>query len=162
MSIRNKIWYGLNDSKTNEILASLTVKKYQKWDLFTNICLLSISFSSIATWAIWKEMSILWAIIIGLSQIFTLGKPYFLFSKYIRVFSEKSILWQQYSLDLEKLWHKINNGQIEDSEASNIFFDLKQKSLSFDQIPEDIIFFDFNKLQLKAEKQCDYYTRKLS
>lgn len=138
------------------------MKYYQKLDLITNIFLVLATSSSIAAWAIWKELPLLWAIIIGVSQILTLAKPYFLFPKYIKVFNEKSIHWQNNTLILEELWHKINHSEIEISEATDIYFSLRNKSLTFDQVPEDIIFFNFTKLQNIAEQQCNNYIKKLS
>jgi hypothetical protein len=161
MKTRTQIWNFLNDSKTNEFLSSLIVKKYQKWDLFTNIFLVFATSSSIATWAIWKEMPLLWAMIIAISQIVTLAKPYFLFPKYIKVFYEKSIQWQNLSLEIEELWHKIDNSIIDEAEASQIYFVLRKRCLAFDKVPEDIIFFDYNKLQDKAEILCNYNIQKL-
>jgi len=160
MDIRTKIWNFLNDSKTNECFASLILKRYQKLDLFLNLFLVFTTTSSVAAWAIWKEFPLLWAFIIAMSQVITISKPYFLFPKYIKVFYEKNILWQQLTLELEELWHKTNYSLIDDTEASNIYFELRKKSLVFDKVPEDIIFFDFNKFQNEAERQCNYYIQK--
>ncbi len=162
MEIRTQVWNFLVDSKTNEYFSSLTVKYYQKLDLCTNIFLVLATSSSIAAWAIWKEYPLLWTTIIGLSQIMTLAKPYFLFPKYIKVFNEKSVHWQHNALDLEELWHKLNNGIVEETEITNEYFELKKKSLVFDQFPEDIIFFDFKRLQNTAENQCNIYIKKIS
>lgn len=162
MNIRTKIWNFLNDSKTNECYASLILKRYQMFDLFLNLFLVFATTSSVAAWAIWKEFPLLWAFIIAISQLITISKPYFLFPKYIKVFHEKNILWQQLSLELEELWHKINYSIINETEASIIYFELKKKSLVFDTVPEDIIFFDFNSFQNEAEKQCNYYIQKIN
>ena len=140
MNTRTLIWNFLVDSKTNEYLSSLIVKKYQKWDLCTNIFLVIATSSSIATWAIWKELPFLWAAIIAISQIITLLKPYFLFPKYIKVFYEKSILWQNISLELEELWHKFENNIVDKSKATDAYFEFKKRCLAFDKVPEDIIF----------------------
>lgn len=161
MKTRTQIWNFLNDSKTNEYLSSLIVKKYQKLDLYTNIFLVFATSSSIATWAIWKEMPLLWALIIATCQIITLAKPHFLFPKYIKVFYEKNIQWQNLSLEIEELWHKFDNSIIEESEASELYFNLRKRCIAFDKVPEDIIFFDFNKLQNKAESLCNYNIQKL-
>lgn len=162
MDIRTKIWNFLNDSKTNECFSSLILKQYQKFDLILNLFLVFATTSSVAAWAIWKEFPLLWAFIIAISQLLTISKPYFLFPKYIKVFHEKNILWQQLSLDLEELWHKINYSTIDESEASCIYFELRRKSLVFDKVPEDIIFFDFNRFQDEAERQCNLYIQKIN
>ncbi|MFA5330525.1 MAG: hypothetical protein WC384_22220 [Prolixibacteraceae bacterium] len=162
MDIRTKIWNFLNDSKTNECFASLILKQYQKFDLILNLFLVFATTSSVAAWAIWKEFPLLWAFIIAVSQLLTISKPYFLFPKYIKVFHEKNILWQQLSLDLEELWHKINYSTIDETDASSLYFELRRKCLVFDKVPEDIIFFDFNRFQDEAERQCNLYIQKIN
>jgi len=159
--IRDKIWYFLVDSRTNEILSSLIVKKYQKWDLYTNIFLVITTSLSVAAWTIWNIYPTLWALIIGLSQLMTLIKPYFLFPKYIKVFNEKSIRWQHITLELDEIWFGLNNDIIDEKKASTLYFELKKKSLTFDNVPDDIIFFNHNKIHAIAESQCDYTLTKI-
>ena len=162
MDTRTQIWNFLVDSKTNEFLSSLIVKKYQKWDLCTNIILVVATSSSIATWAIWKELPFLWATIIAISQVITLIKPYFLFPKYIKVFYEKTILWQNLSYEIEEIWHKFEKEIIDKDTALNFYFELRKRCLTFDKVPEDIIFFNFEKLQYKAETNCNNYIKKIA
>lgn len=160
MDTRLQIWNFLIDSKTNEYLSSLIVKQYQKFDLGTNIILVIATSSSIASWAIWRELPYLWATIIAISQLVTLLKPHFLFPKYIKVFYEKRIEWQNLSIELEQLWHRYENGIIDKADALNFYFTLRKKSLAFDKVSDDIIFFDFSNLQEKAESLCNYYIQK--
>ena len=159
--IRDKIWFFLNDSKTNEYFAARIVRRYQKFDLYANVMLVIATSSSVAAWAIWKIHPTLWAMIIGISQVVTLLKPYFLFPKYIKVFNEKSIRWQNLSMELEKLWFNLNNDIVDEKQAAALYFDLKQKSILFDNVPEDIIFFDYSRILKIAEKQCDIYISKI-
>jgi hypothetical protein len=160
-TLREKIWYFLVDAKTNEFLASSLTLMYQKFDLVTNILIVFATSASIGAWAIWKELSILWTIIICISQVIIIIKPYFLFPKYIKIFNEKSIYWQQLSLDLEELWFLYNNAEIAEENAGKKFFDLKRKSLTFDCIPDDIIFFKHKMNQRDAEKTCEVYLQKI-
>lgn len=160
-SIRDKIWYLLVDSKTNEKYSSLVVKKYQIYDLILNIFLALTTSSSIAAWAIWNKFSALWILIIGLSQVLMIIKPYFLFPKYIKVFNEKSIRWQQMTVELEQLWFELNEGNIKDKEASKTFFEFKRHILTFDNISEELIFFHHKKQLTLAELECDLYITKI-
>lgn len=160
-SIRDKIWYFYVDSKTNEILSSLVMKRYQKWDLAANIFLVITTSSSVAAWTFWKELPVLWALIIGLSQLLTIIKPYFLFPKYIKAFNEKSIQWQHLSLSLEETWFQFNNNLIDEVKAIDRFFELKRQTLTFDNIPDDIIFFNYKNIQFAAENQCEIYLAKI-
>ncbi len=160
-SIRDKIWYFMIDSKTNEKLSGLIVKKYQILDLWSNIFLALATSSSIAAWAIWDKYPSIWILIIGISQVLMITKPYFLFPKYIKIFNEKCIHWQHITVQLEKLWHEHNEGYIIDKDASNSFFELKQNSLVFDTVPDDLIFFNHRKQQHQAEKECEIHITKI-
>jgi hypothetical protein len=160
-SIRNKIWYLLIDSKTNEKYSSLVVKKYQVLDLIANIFLALTTSTSIAVWAIWKSYPTLWFLIIGISQILAITKPYFLFPKYIKVFNEKSIRWQQLTVELEKLWFDLNAEKIDEDKACESFFELKRHILTFDNISEELIFFHHEKQLTLAEKECDLFISKI-
>lgn len=160
-SIRDKIWYFLIDSKTNEKLSGLIVKKYQKMELWSNIFLALATSSSVAAWAFWDKYPSLWILIIGISQVLLITKPYFLFPKYIKVFNEKSIHWQHMSVQLEQLWHELNEKYINDKDASKLYFELKQKSLTFDNVPDDLIFFRHTKLQEEAETECNIFINKV-
>jgi len=41
-----------------------------------------------------------------------------------------------------------------------MYFKLKKQSIAFDQVPEDIIFFDFEKQLKQAEELCNIYMKK--
>jgi hypothetical protein len=126
-----------------------------------NIFLVLASSSSVAAWAIWKQFPLLWLFIFGISQVLVLIKPYVLFPKYIKVFNEKSIYWQELSTDLEELWHKINFKIIDEQTATDKLFELKRKADGFDNTPDDIIFFNFKRFQKNAEQLVDIYLQKL-
>lgn len=160
-SIRDKIWYFLIDSKTNENFSALIVRKYQKRDLWSNIFLALVTSSSVAAWAFWDKYPSLWILIIGISQVLMITKPYFLFPKYIKIFNEKSIHWQHLTVQIEKLWHDINEEFINEKNASISYFELKQKSLTFDNLPDDLIFFNHSKQQKQAENKTEIHLSKI-
>ncbi len=159
--IRNKIWYLLVDSKTNEKYSSLVVKKYQLYDLYSNIFLALTTSSSVAAWAFWKQLPEIWILIIGISQVLMIVKPYFLFPRYIKVFNDRCIRWQQMTVELEHLWYELNENNIGNVEASKLYFELRKKILAFDNIPEELIFFHHNKELTLAEEQCNIYLTKI-
>ncbi|UZS00216.1 hypothetical protein [Chondrinema litorale] len=159
--MREKLWYFLVDSKTNQLYSNQILKKYQKFDLYLNVFLVIAASSSIGAWVIWQKLPYLWAVILGVSQLFTIIKPYLLFQKYIKVFSEKSLQWQYLTIDLEEFWYNINYKKMDEDNVSHKFFELKKKAVSFDNIPDDIIFFNHNKQLTKAEEETNIYLKKI-
>ncbi|WP_026473122.1 hypothetical protein [Alkaliflexus imshenetskii] len=160
-SIRDKIWYFLADSKANEILSGLIVKKYQRRELFLSIFLALATSSSVGAWAFWNKFPSVWLVIIAISQFLFVVKPYLLFSKYVKIFNEKSVHWQHLTVQIEELWHNINHNYVNEKEASKLYFELKQKTLSFNNVPDDIIFFKHKKQQNEAELECNVYLTKI-
>ena len=159
--IRDKIWYLLLDTKVNECYSALIVKKYQKLDLFTNVFLVVITSSSVAGWAIWNNIPTLWGALIAISQIITIAKPYFLFPKYIKLFGKKNVLWQKNVLELEELWYHCNSKTYDDDQLVNMYFKIRRNIISFDNVPDDIIFFKHNKEHKRAEYLCNNYIIKI-
>lgn len=155
--IREKVWKSLADTKVNECFSAFVVKKYQQYDLALNLFLVFSTSASVATWAIWDELDLLWAGIIGVSQLLTLAKPYFLFPKYIKIFSEKKGQWQSLTVELETLWYKINRAAINDDEAWSLHEVIRRQMTDLNHTPEDIIFFKHEKLQREAEENCNIY-----
>ena len=66
---------------------SVVSKRYD--NIISAICLIT-SASCISGWYVWKEYSLIWAVIIGLSQIISILKPLFPFAK--RVSSAEYLL----------------------------------------------------------------------
>ena len=72
------IWNQMQNSKFKEFYIGYLIEKYQKRERLLNIFLVIVTSSSISAWAIW-EVNILkwvWAVIIAISQIISLIKPY--------------------------------------------------------------------------------------
>lgn len=161
--IRTKIWNLLVDAKTNDCLAGCFVRKYQKYELWTNVGLAVVTSGSVAAWAVWEQdqLKVLWAVLIAISQVLTIIKPYFLFPKYIKVFNEKGQKWQQITVELEELWHEVDNDLVDEANAKKRYFSLRKKTLLLNNMPDDIIFFRFKSLQQEAEVNCETYLNKL-
>lgn len=159
--IRSKVWSILADAKANECFSTLVVKRYQKYDLALNLILVLSTSSSIAAWAIWNKLDLLWGVIIGGSQVLTLAKPYFLFPKYIRVFSERKGQWQSLTVEIEELWHKMDRAAISEAEAWELYPNIRKRMAALDRMPDDIIFFEHRSLHKKAEDSCNNYLAKV-
>lgn len=87
-----------------------------KWDRRINMYGAIASSSSIAAWAIWKEWSYVWAVIIAISQVLTAIKQYLPFGrrlKYLQPFIEDMKLLY---LKMEYDWYKVAGGDLSESE----------------------------------------------
>jgi hypothetical protein len=114
--------------------------KYQKIDRNINIFLALTSSTSIAAWVFWKEFGILWGILIAISQVITVIKPYFPFHKYIKEFGTKSIKLEMLNLEYEKLWNSLQSNKINEQAAAKIELELRRQSLEICRFSDDVIF----------------------
>lgn len=93
-----------------------------KWDRRINMYGAIASSSSIAAWAIWKEWSYVWAVIIAISQVLTAIKQYLPFGrrlKYLQPFIEDMKLLY---LKMEYDWYKVAGGDLSESEINALLF----------------------------------------
>jgi hypothetical protein len=144
--MREKIWYYMLDSKFQSLYLDYQTSKYQKFDRRINIFLALASSTSIGAWAVWQEFQLVWAIIIAGSNVVNIIKPYFPFSKYIKELNERALSMQNLHLDYERLWYKFDRDQINEENATELFFDLKAKGIANLRLNDDTLVFEDDKI----------------
>ena len=159
--MRNKIWYSLVDCKTNEFYTSFVRRYYQWCEWILNSFLVLTTSASVAAWAIWDNLFILWAIIIGISQVLMLLKPFLLFPKYIKVYGDKNMIYQTLTWELEKLWYNYHNDKITEERAYEEYDVIKNKLMENDRFPDEIIIIIHKKALAKAELKTERYLNQL-
>lgn len=159
--MRNKIWYSLVHCKTNEYYTSNVTKYYQWADWILNSVLVITTSSSVAAWAIWDDLYIVWGVIIGISQLLMLLKPFLLFPKYVKCYSEKNIMLQNISWELEKLWYNYENGIINEQESFQEYDKIKRKLIENDKFPDEVIIIIHDKALTKAENKFELFINQL-
>jgi len=117
----------------------LLFQRYQKRDRSISILIAITSSTSIATWAVWKEVPLLWAGLIALSQVITVVKPYFPFSKYIKELNTKILKAENLNLEFEKLWSKVQRNKLAEDSIDEIFYDLKKQMNEILNFSDEVI-----------------------
>jgi hypothetical protein len=102
---------------------SLTVKI----DRWVNGLLAFTSSTSIATWAVWQRYQLLWACLIGVSQVVTALKPLLPYESRRKAISallpELNDLW----LFAGRNWFSVSKGKLTEEQVNNLVFDVRQK-----------------------------------
>lgn len=154
------IWTQLQNSKYKEFQLDILLERFQKRDRLSNIFLVIVTSSSVSAWAIWHDKQFLqwiWAVIIAISQLISLIKPYLNYSKYTKELNEKHFLLQTLNVEYEKLWLAFKFERIDIQQAFEKTFELKNtmsKSLNFS---EDIILNENVKIEkLAKDKLLNY------
>lgn len=131
--MRRRIWGNLTNIKfkaiyTNECsgLASRVGSVYSFILAFT-------SASSVATWVIWEKYPVIWASIVGVSQVLHVLKPYIRFIKHEKDFLEMSFEFEWLYLSYEKLWYDYENQRKNQDEIAQQLNECRQKELSIEE-----------------------------
>ena len=149
------------DCKTNEYYTGMVTRYYQWGEWISNTFLVITTSSGVAAWAIWSDLHLLWAFVIGISQLLVLLKPFLLFPKYIKVYSDKHVTYQYLSWELEKLWYNYENKIIDDTAAFDAYDSLRTKLMDNDKFPQEVIIITHKKALSKAEAKFEDFKNQL-
>ena len=131
--MRDRIWKYLVNIKFKARYTCECSKKADRYGRLYSFALALASATSIATWAIWKEIPSVWAIIIAASQVLHVAKPYFPFIKNDKSFLEMSYDFESLYLELEKLWYSLENEKITSEEAEKLFYKFRGQEFEIEK-----------------------------
>lgn len=137
--MENRIWNGLANIKFRSIYTAKVSRRINYIGNGYSIFLSLASASSVATWAMWKELPYLWAAIVAISQVLHVVKPYLPFSKGSRDFIEMSLLYEEIYLEYECLWYDNIKQNRNESSIEKRLGVLKQKELGIDKRYKHIV-----------------------
>lgn len=152
--LRERVWKTLINNKYKGYVIQLLYCKYQKWDRWINVFLAVISCGSIATWAVWKELPMLWAGLIALSQFVNAVKPWFPYNKYVKEFSSKSLKIDNFNIEYERLFNQLQTDAIDDKIAEKQYYDFMKEYSTLLRFSEDVIF-DVSKQDVIEKKATE-------
>ena len=144
----------LVDMKFQGIVIGISLTKNQITDRNINIFLAVSSSASIAAWAVWSKIPLLWSSIIALSQIITAVKPLFFYNRLIRELHIRKSRIEQQNIETERLWSKIETGSLTFIEIEQFYYDYKIIYEEILHLPEDVIF----KPSAKTIKEAEAHT----
>lgn len=153
-----RYWEQLKEFKTHVLYLHNYAVHSEMWDKRINIFLAITSSSSIAAWAIWQKYQMIWAIIIAISQIITAVKPFLPFKVRLKAVSDLNSRMQKISLDCEKGWYSVAEGELTDKEIHELCIKLREESRQAEnQCLKGIVLPKKKKLLQNAEKDTDLY-----
>jgi len=155
---QKKYWSLLKELKTHVIYLHNYAASSVWWDKATNIFLAITSSSSIAAWALWQEYQMVWAVIIAVSQVITAIKPFLPFRQRLKPISDLNDHMQDISLECEKHWFSVAEGELTEKEIHELYISLKDKSLKAEKKAlKDLVLPKNAKILAKAELDADQY-----
>lgn len=157
--MRDQIWTTLCNVRFKSFCLGFLLKKYQKWDRNINVFLAVASSGSIAAWAIWKTSPMIWAIIIAISQVMTVIKPFFPYFKYVKEFNHKCSRMDLLNIEFERLWHKLQNKKINEDEAEEKYFDLRKQMTELFTFGDDTVFDVGGNIEQRANERMKTFLK---
>jgi hypothetical protein len=129
---QSQYWIELYQLKVHIGFIEKKLEQSESYDRFIKILLAVVSSSSIGAWAIWNQLSLIWAGIIATSQVITAVLPFLPYKNRIKAYSALLNELEELMVQAEFKWHAISTGELTSSEINKARFDirtLKQKSL---------------------------------
>lgn len=151
-SIEELVKIELKDCRFHADCMALKVKQLRRNNKIINSILAISSSASIASWAIWNDLAMLWGCIIAVSQVITALKPVFHFGKHVHTLNTRCYKQEALFLELDNLWYELKDGSIEKDAAKTRLNHLKQR-INENEFFDDEDGFEFSKeLQEEAAK----------
>ena len=158
---QSRYWSELREIKTHVIYLQKYAVHSDWWDKAINIFLAITSSSSIAAWAIWQKHSMVWAVIIALSQVITAIKPFLPYKQRLKVLNEFNDKLQEISLNCEKNWFNVAEGKLSEEEIHELYIGIKNQSLEAEcKCLKNIVLPKNSKILKEAEEEANLYLRK--
>lgn len=125
--MQEKYWDYMVEVKAWIYYLDIYAEESYKWDRKINIYGAIASSSSIAAWAIWNELSYIWALIIAISQVLTVVKEYIPFSRRLKLLRPFIADMQLVYVKIEYDWYKVAEGQLTNDKINEILFSYKKE-----------------------------------
>jgi len=131
--VQQHYWKELHQLKTHIGFIELLLESAESKDLALKIILAVAASTSIGAWAIWKDLSWLWAFIIALSQVIAAVNHYLPYKERIKTYPGLIRDLEDIMIQAEQKWHSIAEGKLTSEEINIARFAIrtsKQKTLN--------------------------------
>ena len=150
--MEDKIWFEFVHYKHGDDYLILYLKKLKKIRKNVNIWTLILSSSGVFSWTIWAYLPVITSIITALIQLFRLIENQIIpVDKDIEQISKLRDMYFDHSNKLEKLWIKYSTKVINETEATECFFELREIAKDIKTLNNKINIQEIIKLQDKAD-----------
>ncbi|WP_028509512.1 hypothetical protein [Ruminococcus sp. NK3A76] len=160
--IQERYWSSLTDKKFALYYIDAHFAKSIQINRTIKIIMAIASCSSIAAWAIWKQLAFVWGVIIAISQVVGVINEYLPYQKRIEDISSLKSEWSVIFLSMEKEWLNVSNGNMTEGEINDLLFQFEKewneaddKYFQEDSLPQNKKCYDYaeDKMMLYFERQ---------
>lgn len=148
--LQDYYWKEFYRLKVHARYVSLMHSDAETKDRTIKICMAIASSSSIGAWVVWKELGMLWGMIIAVSQVLNAIRPYLPYKKRMESLSTLAHELEELAINAEMKWLDIASGDVyEGDDLKKAISDVKtrkqkilKKHLPDNQLPEELSMLD--------------------
>lgn len=131
--IQQLLWQQFYRVSVRSVYLEKLLESHETTDRRVSIFLAITSSSSIAGWAIWKDLSGLWAFLIALSQLINAVLPHFAYKERIKSLSGLARDLRQLAISLESKWLDVVAGDVADKEMRRTYSEYLRREAEFEE-----------------------------
>lgn len=141
---QERFWKELFQLKVHLYYVEAHIHEAEKYDRHMKMFMAVSSSASIGAWVIWKDLSLLWATIIAISQVVAAISPHLPFRERLNKYSPMLHEFEEIFIQAEAKWHDVALGKYDEDEINKARTNLRlqkqkilKKYLASTVIPND-------------------------
>lgn len=125
--MRDKYWAYYTGTKYELLYFYEYLNDSYKWLRALEAFLAVVSSSSVAAWAVWNELPLLWALLIAASQVMSAVKQYLPYSKRIQALNELLPRLDTVVNRIDHDWFQVDKGTLGEGQVNDLLFSYKKE-----------------------------------
>ena len=156
--MQEKYWRYMVQIKAWIFYLDLYEESSYKWNRRINVFSAVVSSTSIAAWAIWQQFSLLWSIIIAISQVLNAIKVYLTYNIRLKLIASFMEDLKYLYNKMEYNWLKVSNGELTEEEINELLYTFKNEYTGIENknMKEEILL-DNENFKKEADQKTDFY-----
>lgn len=155
--MQERIWNNLANIKFKALYTALVSRSAYNAGNVYSFFLAFASASSVSAWAIWDKYPIFWALIVAISQVLHIAKPYVPFIKNDRELMEMSLQYELLYITYEKLWFDYQKDSSNEDTIEKNFYSYRNKEHEINTSFKHIICPEIKSLVSKADIETNKF-----
>lgn len=117
---QERFWKELYQLKVHINYVEAHIHEAEQYDRAIKIVMAVTSSASIGAWVIWKNLSMLWASIIAMSQVISAVSPHLPFKERLKTYSSVLHELEELFIHAESKWHEIADGKMDEEDVNKL------------------------------------------
>lgn len=98
-----------------------------KWQRLIDTFLAVASCGSIAVWAVWNVVPVLWSVIIAASQVMTAVREYLPYAKRIHALTGLNPRFEAVVARIDREWFRVDRGELDDEKTNELIYSFRRE-----------------------------------